>query len=70
MDKFDRLLSEIRTQQEEIFQALKKSYLLVVADRDERTREAGQIKADLNATYEVLERNRQDRQQRIGALTR
>src|SRR5262249_22846439 len=70
MDKFDRVLGEIRNQQEELLLALKKAYLLVLADRDERAREAGQIKTDLNAIYEVLERNRLDREQRIGALIR
>jgi hypothetical protein len=68
--KFGRLLSEIREQQDELLQALKKAYLLVLADRDERTREAGRVKADLNAIYEVLERNRKDREQRISVLIR
>jgi hypothetical protein len=70
MDKFDRLLNEVRKQQDELLQALKKAYLLVLADRDERVRETGQIKMDLNAIYDVLERNRQTREQRISALIR
>jgi len=70
MDKFDRLLKEIREQQDELLQALKKAYLLVLADRAERAREAAQVKADLSAVYEVLERNRKDREQRLSALIR
>jgi hypothetical protein len=66
----DRLLDELRKQQEELLQALKKASLLVLAERDLRAREVGQIKADLSAIYEVLERNRQDRHHRIGALIR
>jgi len=42
----------------------------VLAERDLRTRETEQIKADLRAIYEVLERNRQARQQRLNALIR
>jgi hypothetical protein len=70
MDRFDRLLSEVRRQQDELLQALKKAYLLALADRDVRTREAERIRTDLNTIYEVLERNRQAREQRISALIR
>jgi hypothetical protein len=68
--KMDRLLDELRKQQEEMLQALKKASLLVLAERDLRTREVDQIKSDLSAIYEVLERNRQDRVNRIGELIR
>jgi hypothetical protein len=68
--KIDRLLDELRKQQEEVLQALKKTSLLVLADRDLRSREAERIKADLSAIYEVLERNRQARQHRLNALVR
>jgi hypothetical protein len=68
--KIDRLLDELRKQQEEVLQALKKTSLLVLAERDLRAREAEQIKADLGAVYEVLERNRQAREQRLNALVR
>jgi hypothetical protein len=68
--KMDRLLDELRKQQDEVLQALKKASLLVLAERDLRSREAEQIKADLSAIYEVLERNRQDRLHRIGELIR
>ncbi len=66
----DRLLDELRKQHVEMLEALKKASLLVLAERDLRARESEQIKADLNAVYEVLERNRQDRQRRLGALIR
>ena len=46
------------------------AYLLVLADRDIRTRETEQIRTDLNAIYEVLERNRQARELRMSALIR
>jgi hypothetical protein len=39
-----------------MLQALKKASLLVLAERDLRAREAEQIKGDLGAVYEVLER--------------
>jgi hypothetical protein len=68
--KLDRLLDELRQQHDEVLQALKKASLLVLAERDLRAREAAQIKADLSAVYEVLERNRLDRQQRLAALIR
>jgi len=68
--KMDRLLDELRKQHEEVLQALKKAGLLVLAERDLRTRETEQIKADLHAIYEVLERNRQARQHRLNALVR
>jgi hypothetical protein len=68
--KIDRLLDELRKQQEEVLQALKKTSLLVLADRDLRSREAEQVKADLSAVYEVLERNRQVREHRLNALIR
>jgi hypothetical protein len=68
--KMDRLLDELRKQQEEMLQALKKASLLVLAERDLRSREVDQIKSDLSAIYEVLERNRQDRVNRIGELIR
>jgi hypothetical protein len=66
--KLDRLLNELREQQEEVLQALKKASLLVLAERDLRSRETEQIKADLSAIYEVLERNRHARESRLGAL--
>jgi len=66
----DRLLDELRKQHEDMLQALKKASLLVLAERDLRAREAAQIKSDLSAIYEVLERNRLDRQQRLAALIR
>src|SRR5262245_28730402 len=68
--KVDRLLEELRKQHDELLQALKKTSLLVLADRDLRAREAEQIKADLGTIYEVLERNRRERQQRLSALIR
>jgi hypothetical protein len=68
--KMDRLLDELRRQYDEVLQALKKASLLVLAERDLRAREAEQIKADLSAIYEVLERNRRDRQDRLAALVR
>jgi len=68
--KIDRLLDELRKQQEDILQAIKKTSLLVLADRDLRSREAEQIKADLSAIYQVLERNRQAREQRLNAFIR
>ena len=66
----DRRLDELRRQHEEVLQALKKTSLLVLAERDLRAREAEQIKTDLSAIYEVLERNRRDREQRLNALIR
>jgi hypothetical protein len=68
--KMDRLLDELRKQHEEMLQALKKASLLVLAERDLRAREAEQIKSDLSAIYEMLERNRRDREQRLTALVR
>jgi len=68
--KIDRLFDEFRKQQDDILQAIKKTSLLVLADRDLRARETQQIKADLSAIYEVLERNRQAREQRLNALIR
>jgi hypothetical protein len=68
--KMDRLLDELRKQHDEVLQALKKASLLVLAERDLRARESAQVKADLSAVYEVLERNRQDRQQRLSQLVR
>jgi hypothetical protein len=68
--KIDRLLDELRKQHEETLQALKKATLFVLADRDLRSRETEQIKADLNGIYEILERNRSARQQRLSALIR
>ena len=68
--KMDRRLDELRKQQEEVLQALKKTSLLVLAERDLRAREAEQIKTDLSAIYEVLERNRRDRERRLNALIR
>ena len=66
----DRWLDELRRQHEEVLQALKKTSLLVLAERDLRAREAEQIKTDLSAIYEVLERNRRDREPRVAALVR
>jgi hypothetical protein len=66
----DRLLDELRKQHEEMLQALKKASLLVLAERDLRAREAEQIKSDLSAIYEVLERNRRDREPRLALLVR
>ncbi len=68
--RFDRLLDELRKQHVEILDALKKTSLLVLAERDLRARESEQIKSDLSAIYDVLERNRQARQQRISSLIR
>jgi hypothetical protein len=68
--KIDRLLDELRTQQEDVLQAIKKTSLLVLADRDLRARETAQIQADLSAIDAVLDRNRQARQQRLNALIR
>jgi hypothetical protein len=68
--KMDRLLDELGQQQEEILQAVKKTSLLVLAERDLRAREAEQIKTDLRAIDEVLERNRRDRERRLNALIR
>jgi hypothetical protein len=68
--RLERLLEEVRKQHGEMLDALKKASLLVLAERDLRARESGQIRADLNAIYEVLERNRQAREQRIGHLVR
>jgi hypothetical protein len=68
--KIDRLLDELRKQQEEVLQALKKTSLFVLAERDLRAREAEQIKTDLLAIDEVLERNRGDRERRLNALIR
>jgi hypothetical protein len=42
----------------------------VFAERDLRVREAAQIKGDLSAIYEVLERNRRDREPRLALLVR
>jgi hypothetical protein len=66
----ERLLDELRTQHDELLQALKKASLLVLAERDLRAREAERIRADLNTVYEVLERSRKDREQRLAALVR
>ena len=68
--KMDRLLDELRQQHDEMLQAVKKASLLVLAERDLRAREAAQIKADLSAVYEVLQRNRQDREHRLATLIR
>ena len=68
--KMDRLIEELRKQHEEILQTLKKASLLVLAERDLRTRETEQIRADLDTLYDVLERNRQARHQRLNALVR
>jgi hypothetical protein len=64
------LLDELRQQHDERLQALKKASLLVLAERDLRSREAAQIKGDLSAIYEVLEWNRQAQQHRVNALIR
>ena len=53
-----------------MLQALKKASLLVLAERDLRAKEVEQIKSDLTAIYEVLERNKLDRLNRIGELIR
>jgi hypothetical protein len=66
----DRLLDELGKQHDEVLQALKKTSLLVLAERDLRAHEAQQIKTDLSAIYEVLERNRRDRERRLNALIR
>jgi hypothetical protein len=66
----DRLIDELRTQHEEILHSLKLASLMVLAERDLRTRETEQIRADLNTLYDVLERNRQARHQRLNALVR
>jgi hypothetical protein len=54
--KMDRLLDGLRKQHDGMLQALKKASLLVLAERDLRAREAEQVKGDLSAIYEVLER--------------
>jgi hypothetical protein len=66
----DRLLDELRTQHHEVLQALKRASLLVLTERDLRAPEVEQIRSDLSAIYMALERNRQDRQQRLSALLR
>jgi hypothetical protein len=66
----DRLLDELRTQHHEVLQALKRASLLVLTERDLRAPEVEQIRSDLHAIYMALERNRQDRQQRLSALLR
>jgi hypothetical protein len=48
----------------------KKASLLVLAERDLRSREAVQIKSDLSAIYEVLERYRRDREPRLALRVR
>jgi hypothetical protein len=53
-----------------MLQALKKASLLVLAERNLRAREAEQLRRDLSAISEVLERNRWDREQRTAALIR
>jgi hypothetical protein len=68
--KMDRLLADLRQSYDEMLQALKKASLLVLAERDLRAREAEQIKSDLSAIYEVLERNRRDREHRLSNLVR
>jgi hypothetical protein len=68
--KMDRLLDQLRAQYEGVPQALKKASLLVLVERDLRAREAEQIRADLRAIYEVLERNRQAREHRLNVLIR
>jgi hypothetical protein len=68
--KMDRLLDALHKQHDEIFQAFKKASLLVLAERDLRSREAVQIKSDLSAIYEVLERNRRDHENRLALLVR
>jgi len=68
--KRDRLLDELRKQHEEILQGLKKAALLVLAERDLRAREAEQVKGDLGAIYEVLERNRHTREHPVHGLIR
>jgi hypothetical protein len=42
----------------------------VLADRDVRAREAGQIRAELTAIHNVIERNQQGREERLSALIR
>jgi hypothetical protein len=66
----DRLLDERRTQHHEVLQALKKASLLVLTERDLRAPEVEPIRSDLRAISMALERNRQDRQQRLDALLR
>jgi hypothetical protein len=66
----DRLLDAPHKQHDEILQAFKKASLLVLAERDLRSREAVQIKSDLSAIYEVLERNRRDHENRLALLVR
>jgi hypothetical protein len=66
----DRLLDELRRQYDEVLQALKKASLLVLAERNLLSREPEQIKRDLSTIYEVLERTRRDREQRISAQIR
>jgi hypothetical protein len=68
--KIERLLDGLRKQHDGMLQALKKASLLVLAERDLRAREAEQVKGDLSAIYEVLERTRRDRERRLNALVR
>jgi hypothetical protein len=68
--KIDRLLDELRMQHHEVLQAFKKASFLVLAERDGRAPEVKQIRSDLSAIYMALERNHQDRQQRLNALMR
>jgi hypothetical protein len=53
-----------------LLQAFKKASLLVLAERDLRSREAVQVKRDLSAIYEVLEGNRRDRASLLALLVR
>src|SRR5262245_6463628 len=68
--KIDRLLEEVRKQHDEVLHALRKASLLVLAERDLRSRETEQVKVDLATIYDVLERNRQARQDRLVSLVR
>jgi hypothetical protein len=68
--KMDRLLDELRKQNDEMLQAFKKASLLVLAERDLRAREAAQIFGSLRRRGRVLERNRRDREPRVALLVR
>jgi hypothetical protein len=66
--KTERLLEELRSQHHELLQALQKVTLLVLAERDVRAPDTKRIKTDLERIYELLNRNRRDRQERLAAL--
>jgi hypothetical protein len=66
----DRLLHALRQQHDEMLQALKKASLLVPAERDLPAPAAEQLRSDPRAIYEVLDRNRPNREQRTATVIR